>query len=480
MEKVKVKNFISIIVVVLILFIFGCDNNQSPEAHTITGTITFYNSDGTPIDTTVIATVKLFYPAAFCDSIAEIQNDYSMVGPDINPILYTDYRLFDISVAECESDANGYFEIKDVSSGEYLLVYSAPGFGWHQRVCNVPLDNPLNLTMQKTIQVSGDLTNDTIWGPNQHVLIQDDIILLVGSSLEILENTIIEVIDSRITILGLINICGSEEEPVIITSGNHLPQIADWDRIEIFNNIQNFSYCIIQWANYGIINHGEINIFNSGFLNCNILGLEFELSTGNITSSLFYNCKTGIMFWETYEQINQPKIDKCIITESNEYGMNLVGSSPDISNSILKHNYYHIFCKNKTATTIGSNPIISNCLFKNSTNYAIEVYAYSNPAISKCEFIKNYYHIRCSRAYDLIANYNNFYDCNYVFKLYYHGGGNDTINATHNWWNTIDEEEIQVLIWDENDEPGGDDVGIVDYNDWLYSPVSDAGPPKRQ
>ena len=55
-------------------------------------------------------------------------------------------------------------------------------------------------------------------------------------------------------------------------------------------------------------------------------------------------------------------------------------------------------------------------------------------------------------------------------------GSNNIINAQSNWWNTTKEDEIQGLIHDENDEPGGDDTGVVDYSNWKYSPVSDAGP----
>ena len=47
---------------------------------------------------------------------------------------------------------------------------------------------------------------------------------------------------------------------------------------------------------------------------------------------------------------------------------------------------------------------------------------------------------------------------------------------TNNWWGTTSNEQIQNKIYDETDEPGGTDVGYVNYSPWETSKVPNTGP----
>lgn len=464
------------------LFVLSCNKTTKPENNTISGKVSFFDADGNVADTTITATISLYYPESLADSISIVQQEYPFVGPTFNPILYSDYRLLGDPIATCETDETGNFSISSLSKGEYLLVYSATNFGWHQQVCNVPYQSALNLNMRQTIKISGQIdTQETTWGPDQFVIIENDIYFMENNNLKILDNTIVSLNNAQFVVLGNIDITGTNNQPVIFTSSLNTPTMGDWRNIQITNDesLISISYCIIRWGTFGIVNDANIQLNNIAMIDISMDGYTSAQLGGNINNLLFYNCQYGMNIDQT-ENLN---INKSIIMKNREYGMRLHAASPEISNSIFLENPSHIVCKNLEGTTTGSSPTIKNCLFKSSDMDAIYAFRFCHSIISKNEFIDNYYDIRCQRAYDfatgdrLTANNNNFTQAKgYVFRLNYDHGSNGIINAQRNWWNATNETEIQNLIWDETDEPGGDDVGTVDYSNWKTSKVSGTGP----
>ena len=122
-----------------------------------------------------------------------------------------------------------------------------------------------------------------------------------------------------------------------------------------------------------------------------------------------------------------------------------------------------------------ANPIIQNCTFEGSNEYALLINR-GGPIISNCEFINNLGGLHCYNTYNTLVNNNNFFsNTEYIFKLSYRSGGS-LVNAEENWWDTVIESEIQELIYDENDEPGGNDIGIVNYSEWKMSKINNIGP----
>ena len=76
------------------------------------------------------------------------------------------------------------------------------------------------------------------------------------------------------------------------------------------------------------------------------------------------------------------------------------------------------------------------------------------------------------RSYPVI-NFNNFsYNANYTIRNF--SGSN--VNAKHNWWGTIVENEIDEMIWDGNDIDDPDyPLGNVEYIPFEISIIDSAG-----
>lgn len=473
--KRKKNRGLGIFYICLILFILiGCVIDSTVK-YTVAGNIEFYDVAGLPISPAIGGSVKLFQPNLFCDSLTALQNKYS-VRAEINPVLLMDHRLIGASLASGTISSNGNFSLTDILEGEYLLVYSVDGFGWHKQVCNVVSDMSLNLKMRETIVCDENyntIDGTVVWGPDQHIVITEDFDILVNGSLTILENTVIEIANSVFEIIGELEISGSAELPVIITSNNVQPAKGDWHGlVAIDSGNCNLTNCIIQWANTGIDNKGNFESENIAILNILNYGIIFN-NFGIVNNCTFYDCYGGIYGSWTKDDSGDIIINNCILMNNSFYGLQLHESSPNVTNCYFYGNEIHVISQEN------SYPLFEHCTFENSEEYAIyseKEYNYNGEiTISKCAFESNNILVKCNRGADISANDNNFItSANYAFKLSFYYGGN-IVNAQYNYWNTTDEFAIQDLIYDETDEPGGDDVGIVDYSNWLLHKVSDAG-----
>jgi parallel beta-helix repeat protein len=177
-------------------------------------------------------------------------------------------------------------------------------------------------------------------------------------------------------------------------------------------------------------------------------GIYFENTDGIIEKNICLRCKNGVKV-KTY---SNPEVKNNYITNCN-IGIDIsYGSSPEV------HNNEIYGCEKE-----------------------IYVHSHSLPDIFKNE-IHGDYGIVCFLCYApniIKVNYNNL-NCNkYAVQLKYADNNNITcdIDATNNYFYTINETEIQELIYDKNDVEGPNQqyYGTVDYIPFLTQEYYNAG-----
>ncbi len=358
------------------------------------------------------------------------------------------------------------------------MLYSVEGYGWHKQVCNVASDMSLHLKMRETIVCDENfntINGTVVWGPNQHIIVTEDVLIMNEASLTILENTIIEFGFGycKLEVIGNFFVEGSSEFPVIFTSAEENPAENDWNAL--YNNSENclINNCIVEWSYYGFYNLGEANLNQLVIKNCSSNGINLNGNSATIENTTIFGCENGVWAYGLDDGVFGGNISNTLIFDNNTSGIELTSSSPLINNCFFSENDKHIFI-------YYSCPKIEYCAFENSRTYSIysqrEAGIEGTIEIKYCDFTDENTLIYCRRSADIIANHNNFYVSNtFVFELIYYNGSN-FINAQNNWWGTSSETEIQNLIWDESDEPGGYDAGTVDYSSWEYHEIEDAGP----
>jgi len=471
------KKYIKFIPVIIIILIQACGGDStSSNSQKLTGSINFLDQEGNNSALQVSGTVELYLGVE--DRVEYYDPNYPFVGPDFDEYWNTDHRTLNEPYHLVETDINGNFEIDNVESGKYICVYSAPGFGWHKRILEIDSDYAVTLYMRESIVNPLIIDADISWGPDQHIIINDDLAIMNNNKLTILENTIIEFEDASLIVIGELEAIGTITEPIIFTSASELPGKSDWDKIYIAANTGELSmqYSIIQWPYLGFDCANPISLSNTAIINVGFDGLNILECSSQIDNCLIFDCENGIYLTSSNVSTDQPEIHQTIISNNSGNGVEAFESSPEILNSVFRNNSYHVFGR------YSAHINIEHCAFFDSEDAAIRSYReeeYDDDfTIYKCIIDDDENLIHCARSAPMLATNNNLISENgYVFELYYSLGTNIQVTATNNWWGTTNEFEIQELIWDENDQPGDSyDAGVVEYNPWSNSEIEDAGP----
>jgi len=242
-----------------------------------------------------------------------------------------------------------------------------------------------------------------------------------------------------------------------------------WDRValEPYSQAQ-VQWCKFDWANIGLLNYVngfEIsdcifrdiqcgfkaeavdstfcsNLLCKGIYNEEQAGIYFnQVADGCIEKNIVNDCENGIIIKdESDPEVKNNYFDNCNIGIDVSYI-----SSPNIQNN-------EIFLSKYGVKTKWSHPVIIN----NNIHTDIGVY--------------------CYYGYDEI-NHNNIACDIYAIKLGYWEVNGIDINAQNNYFYTINEEEIQQLIYDKKDvdESQQEHIGIVNYQPFLTQEYLYAG-----
>ena len=476
--KIIMKNLKRIFLLMLLLVtLIACNKKPSGNKKSdLTGHITFLTSVGEEFsNNTATATVKLYLPNPSADSLRMYKNDYPFVGSSINPILISDYRTLGEPIYSTTTNSDGDFTLTNINNGEYLFVYSSDNFGWHTKALIIDSNININLSMREKIEISSTINENMTLGPDAYVEISSNIGILSSAEVKILNNTVLTLNNTKISVMGSLNVEGLSTEPVIFTSSQNSPESGDWSGIELTtSSISSIGNAIFQWSSTPItcLSHSEID--NIIIANSKVNAIYCENTSANMKNITFYANNQSCYFSNVNTTSLQNNINKSLFMNTSHKAIYLLTSSPILTNSIFKKSDIHI------DAYWDSFPTISNCSFDNSDTYAItsskQYDTIHNMIIKYNDFNDDNTLFFFNRgSYSNFTNNNFSCSDGYIFLLHFYYNGN-IVNAQRNWWGTTNETEIQNLIWDETDDPGGDNLGTVDYSHWKSNKISGTGP----
>ena len=466
----------------LIFFTITFCSNTGPQTGTLSGTI---NLEGQSDHSGII--IGIYKLAELDPDIVEANQKWPHIGVIINQMTEFDHR-FGTLIKTGETDASGYFEIKDIPTGVYNVVAIKDSFGFRY-IYNVQINDGNNelsaknkdkrskiksenstdvlnlsslvfdlnnrtsdLTLFPETTISSDISTPTTFLSHHHYIIEQDII--VDDELIIQPGAVVRLNEGKeITSYGTFNAVGEYENFIWFTKNDGFSENLStiepdsnyiWDRValEPYSQAQ-VQWCKFDWANIGLLNHiNGFEISNCIFRNSQC-GFKAEGVDSTFCSNLLCDRITnGSCAGIYYNQVTIGQIEKSVINDCC-HGIKVKNeTSPKIINNYVNE------CGLGIHISFSSSPdVYFNELYK--CEMGIEVQSFAHPNITRNNFFNNI-GIFTSRTIEFY--YNNLNCSLYTIKLclFSTGFGVD-IYAPNNYYYTISEIEIQSLIYDKND-----------------------------
>jgi len=506
----------------LLSFILIVSCTTSPQSGSLSGNICLEGE----VDHSGI-TVALYDLAELDQDIVDINEEYPFIGVKISQTTEFDHRFATLT-KYTETDANGNFKIKDIPTGRYNMVAMKDSFGFRyiyevsinegdnaleeqskkekgkNKKVNIEENDSFNLSpftfnlnkseadiiLYPETHISSDIDTTTTWHSSHHYIIEDDI--YISGDLTIEPGAVIRLNEGvKLTISGDLTAIGEEENMIWFTSNDlsrRIRQPAEktdslislypyipytFNRVELIGSLnKQVSFCKFTQAGTGLLNkvngfsisdcifrnsacgfksEGVDSTFCSNLLCENITGgsggiyFSSYIDGGNIKNNVCSNCVSGIKIYNH--------------------------SNPEVKNNYINN------CNTGIDISYSSSPEVHNNEIY-GLGIGVHVLENSCPKIEK-QVIRTNFGIVSEKYYIPIEiHYNNFNCSQYVIKIIPHGGGYGVdINAENNYFGTIEENEIQNLIYDKNDvdESQQQYYGIVDFEPFLTQEYPYAG-----
>jgi hypothetical protein len=246
-------------------FIFGCSSSSEISKGDLTGSVYLDGSD----DHTGISVA--LYDLAYLDTtIVRINREYPHIGVIITQHTEFDHRL-QSPVATSTTLADGSFLIEDVPTGIYNFVAQKVGYGFRyiyeisisegdNEISNAEFsmlnsqlepNNPIiqnsklqsgsdglrinnsPITLFEELHLSGDVNDNVTVAPFHHLVCDDDVTFIPGSSLEIQPNAVVRITSGAdLKIMGDFKAQGEEDKMFWVTSNHGFEN----DELLIFNS----------------------------------------------------------------------------------------------------------------------------------------------------------------------------------------------------------------------------------------------------
>ena len=332
--------------------------------------------------------------------------------------------------------------------------------------------------------ITSDINEATTFESYHHYIIEQDIV--VDDELTIQTGVVIRVSQGKeITSYGSINAIGEHENFIWFTKNDAFSENLNtiepdsnyiWDRVTLEPLSQaQIQWCKFDWVNIGLINHiNGFEITDCIFRDSNC-GFKAESVDSTLCNNLFcidINSDSDASI--TFIGVANGFIKKNIIIRSKNGQIIKDNSNPQIINNYIKH------CDVGLDISYGSTPIVRN---NDISDCEINIYCQYN---SSSEIKRNNCSGRnciigrgCSSS-DLIVQWNNL-NCNeYAIKSVPHGTTTPyptDIDAINNFFFSVDQADIQEMIYDKNNVPEPDKpyTGIIYCIPYLTQEYNQAG-----
>lgn len=488
--------------ILLIITLSFC--TTGPQTGSLIGTV---NLEGESDHSGIM--IGIYEQVILDTTITRINNKYPHIGIKISQHTEFDHR-FSTLIKTGETDASGYFEIGNISTGVYNVVAIKDSFGFRY-IYNVQInegdnalseqckkesgfaklrhdkkgkrkndETPFNLSplifnlnrseadiiLYPVTYISSDIDTTTTWETDHHYIIENDI--YVSGALTIEPGAVIRIKSGKsINFYGSLKIQGEENNMIWFTSNDGFDEFPDKsDSLEMFNKIDlhcsnlidgEFSWCKINWSANGINNyynnlnfhHNVITNGNNGFFS-ESNGLQYS----NVICENIKNKVNYIQNSANFSIYNN-------IFLKNQFSFIVIHSEGTIENTHFEDNQVGIipFLNGQDSLWIKYN------CFKNNEFSISLIGSYVN--IVNNNFYNSYSSIQTEAYYEppfiysnpTIKNNNFFTLCTHISikpEDNHYGwflsiiGVNQDIVISNNYWEFIN--SIDQMIIDVNDD----------------------------
>lgn len=497
----------------LIFFTITFCSNTGPQTGTLSGTI---NLEGQSDHSGII--IGIYKLAELDPDIVEANQKWPHIGVIINQMTEFDHR-FGTLIKTGETDASGYFEIKDIPTGVYNVVAIKDSFGFRY-IYNVQINDGNNelsaknkdkrskiksenstdvlnlsslvfdlnnrtsdLTLFPETTISSDISTPTTFLSHHHYIIEQDII--VDDELIIQPGAVVRLNEGKeITSYGTFNAVGEYENFIWFTKNDGFSENLNsiepdsnyiWDRV----TLEPYSQAQVQWSKFDCANIGLLNHVNGfGISDCIFSASQCGFKAVDVDSMFCSNLLCEAITNETeggiyFVNCNSGKINNNLLVK-NSTGIKV----KDLSNPLMKNNY---FTQNEFGAELwSSNSSFINNEFSYNSN-GLRICGTTSPTI----YLNNIQsdigiYIGFNDTYPNAnpeINFNNLINCGYtIYETFFNS---NVINAENNYFGTTDPLIIEELIHDKNDlsstAPYYNTYGIINYIPFLLSEYPNAG-----
>jgi parallel beta-helix repeat protein len=424
-------------------------------------------------------TISLYKPVELDTALVRINEQYPNIGVKISQQTEFDHRDHEPAYVTL-SQSDGSWIIDGISPGDYNVVAEKDSFGWaYQFESNDNSNTNLpELTLYKSIYITGNIFEDIILMENQSLIITNNTVLTDQYKIQFSKNNkLLFARGTKLEVYGLLQFDELSENYHLISS---IDPNAKGSGLFIKNEGQVLSNIVFSYLNNAVFTDAlsaNLEIKNCLLHDCDI-GLYLNSSNSKLSNvTINYINDTGI------ECLKELVLINTLICKSDR-GIISIDNYASISN-----NYFY---ENNLALIAHKGDIfITNNNFE-SNNIGVVVSA-SDCTIQKNEFYNNQLDIELNRVsiqsqvlFDYSEpdiSYNNYLGTNTVISVFGENGlsgvGSVGVGISEDllmancYWNITVDFYIQERIIDVNDEPNY--RHSVLYNPILESQYHDAG-----
>jgi len=470
-----------------ILSATSCENTDTSKGN-ISGVVTLENNE----DASGVY-IAVYDLAELDPIVVEANQRWPHIGVIIDQKTEFDHRLQE-AIAYTQSEPDGSYILKDISTGGYNIVFYKPGWGF-KYIYNYEVnkgENSINdIELYEETILEGDISTNITMQDAHHYIIQDNVNIVPGAKLTIEPGAVIRINPGKaLNIWGEIQAQGEEDnmfrvtsnagfdefgikhEPADIARYNHLmlqSSATITDEIISYGKFDFGTFALNSEENYFLAEYCRFKYSSCGLQSMSASSMDADTMQVTNCNFTFIDGNDGGIF---FSKIHLGKIEKSIST-NNTIGIRVKDRfNGIIENNYLAHNTYGFegvhfmgILQHNELTDNSESDIHLTGIY-GGREEGMEIY-YNN--LSSDDGITNFSLWSYTSACRFLGiNNNNFFNSNLFIDC---SSATNSVDANDNYFNGLSSVvDIQDRIHD-----GSEDIEVYDVSGFVTVPIGEAG-----